>query len=121
MATPPEPSAATLPEPPKVHEAALASGPSGAVIKGAEIDLTTAIARRQAGSDVVVCGENLIANRKLAYTIEAAVGPPTKAQTPHKRTAGPAALPHFQQRRQPPGGHTFYETDNPQRKARKGP
>jgi hypothetical protein len=121
MATPPEPAAATPAEPPKIHEAGLASGPSGAVIKGSEIDLTTAIARRLAGSDVVVCGDDVNANRKLAYAIEAAVGPPTRPQMPHKRTAGPAALPHFQQQRQPPTGHTFYETDNPQRKARKNP
>jgi len=42
------------PPSPTIHEAELASGPSGAVIRGAEIDFDTAVARRQAGSDVVV-------------------------------------------------------------------
>ncbi len=95
----------------------MASGPSGAVIKGAEIDLTTAIAWRQAGENVVVCGNDLKANQILAQRIEAAVGP-YKRETPHEE-AGPHALPHFQPCLRPPKGHTFYETDSPKRKARK--
>jgi hypothetical protein len=105
------------PSPPTIHEATLASGPSGAVIRGAEIDLTTAIGRRQAGLDVVVCGDDVKANSRLARQIEASVGPSEK-ETPHKRV-GPCALPHYQPITRPPAGHTFYETDNPQRKARR--
>src|SRR5262245_57779039 len=105
-------------EPPKIYESELASGPSGAVPRGAEIDLVSAIARRQAGEDVVVCGDELGANRHLAREIEEAVGPATRPQEPHRR-AGPSALPHFHQQSRSPVGHTFYETENPQRKARK--
>src|SRR5262249_7768693 len=106
--------------PPKIYEAELSSGPSGAVLRGAEIDLASAIARRQAGQDVVVCGGELRANRGLARAIEGAVGPVTRPQAPHAG-AGPFALPHFHQQSRSPAGHTFYETENPQRKARKKP
>src|SRR5689334_12106161 len=102
--------------PPRIHEATRASGPSGAVLRGAEIDLATAIARRQAGLDVVVCGDDVDANRALAGTLESSVGP-CQRQDPHKK-AGPCALPHFQQLTVLDGGHTFYETGNPRRKAR---
>jgi hypothetical protein len=113
-----KPSAA--PEAPKIHEATLASGPSGAVFKGGEIDLVTAIARRQAGKDTVVCGSDVRANRSLARQIEAAVGPCTRPQAPHAK-AGPFALPHFHQLKRPPDGHSFYEAASFQRKARKTP
>ena len=102
--------------PPRVFEATLASGPSGAVIRAAEIDLAAAIARRRAGGDVVVCGGDVKANGKLARQIESAVGP-AMPQPPH-RYAGPNALPHFQPVKRPPAGHTFYETAQPHRKAR---
>jgi hypothetical protein len=104
--------------PPTIHEATRASGPSGAVLKGAEIDFAAAVARRRAGQDIVVCGEDVKANRSLARAIEEAVGP-CKRQEPHDLLAGPFALPHFQQKTQPPAGHSFYETPN--RKARKNP
>jgi hypothetical protein len=107
-------------EPPQIYEAELASGPSGVVFRVTAIDEATAMAHRQAGLDVVICGESLRANRKLARTIEAAVGPPTRPQEPHK-LAGPSALPHFHQESRSTAGHTFYETDNPQRKARNKP
>ena len=110
---PPPPAAG----PPKIHEATLASGPSGAVLKGAEIDLAAAVARRQAGLDVVVCGDDRKANKAIARQIEAAVGP-YQEEKPHD-DAGPHALPHFQPKPRPPAGHSFYETENPQRKARK--
>jgi hypothetical protein len=87
------------------------------VLKGAEIDLATAIARRQAGLNIVVCGNDVKANSKLARQIEAAIGPPS-IQPPHE-SAGPNALPHFQPEVRGPEGHSFYETNNPQRKARK--
>jgi hypothetical protein len=57
---------------------------------------------------------------RLAFAIETAVGPPTRPQKPHKN-AGPASLPHFHQKSGRPGGHCFYETSKPPKKARKGP
>jgi hypothetical protein len=73
-----------------------------------------AILRRQAGQDVMVCGPDPFANAKQAYAIESAVGP-CKPDGPHVDVAGARALPHFQQKKPPPDGHTFYET--PIRKA----
>src|SRR5437773_2654168 len=105
-----------LPTPPTVHEATLASGPSRAVEWGTQLSFDDAVARRQHGLDVVVRGENERANRRLAASIENAVGPATEPQQPHIQSAGPAALPHFQQRTHSPSGHTFYETKR--RKAR---
>lgn len=106
------------PPAPTIHEAELAAGPSGGVWYGVEIDFAAAVARRQAGLDVLVRGEDGDANRRLAYQIEAAVGPPSRPQPPERR-AGPLALPHFHQRSRDPKGHLFYETEN--RKARKRP
>jgi hypothetical protein len=91
-----------------IHEAECASGPSGAVEFAAEIDFDAAVTRRKAGGDVVVRGNDLRANRSLAQSIEAAVGPYLRAE-PHE-DAGPHALPHFQPDPRPPAGHTFYET-----------
>src|SRR3954466_4933984 len=85
------------PPPPTIHEATLAPGTSGAVIRGPEIDFAAAVARRQAGLDVVVCGDDLDANRRMAYAIESTVGPATRPQKPH-HDAGPASLPHFHQK-----------------------
>lgn len=113
----PQPPAGVQPSLPLIHEAERASGPSGAVLAGAVNDFKTAVTRRQSGLDVVVCGEDGIANRRLAGAIETAVGPCQRSD-PHRR-AGPLALPHFQQESPPPEGHTFYETAN--RKARKRP
>lgn len=109
--------AAPLPPPPSIHEAELASGPSGAVEYGVEIDFAAAVARRRAGGNVVVRGEDVDANRRLAGSIESTVGSCCRGD-PH-RSAGPHALPHYQPRSRPPDGHTFYET--PRRKARKSP
>ncbi len=107
------------PAPPTIHEALLASGSSGAVVRGTEIDLTVAITRRRAGLNVVVCGDDHKANSDLAQQIEAAVGPYTRG-TPHRKFAGPRAMPHFQQQAQTHVGHTFYETPN-RRAARRQP
>ena len=104
---------------PTVHEAELASGASGAVVRGVEIDFDAAVARRRSGRNVVVCGDDLDANRGLAQRIEAAVGPCVRS-VPHQRYAGPRALPHFQQRDPDHRGHTFYETSN-RRAARRKP
>lgn len=101
---------------PTIHEAEREAGPSGAVLRGVEIDKAAAIARRQGGHDVVVCGGELKVNRALAASVESAVGPCQRG-VPHSRHAGPLALPHFQQITPPPTGHTFYETEN--RKAKK--
>src|SRR5687768_2550899 len=79
-----------------VHEAERASGPSGAILWGAEIDVVTAVSRRKAGLDVVIRGADVDVNRRLALQIESAVGP-AKRGSPHKVTTGPLALPHFQQ------------------------
>jgi len=104
-------------EPPRIHEATLASGPSGAVLKGPEIDFPTAVARRQVGENIVVCGNDRTANQNVARSIEASVGP--YRQERFHRKPGPLALPHFQQWTKPPYGHSFYETGK--RKARKQP
>lgn len=106
---PPEPP--PPPPPPTIHEASLASGPSGAVEYGSQIDELTAVALRKAGQDVVR-GEDEDANRLLAYRIENGAGAASRPQFPHRRTAGPRALPHFHQRTRVPTGHTFYETEN---------
>lgn len=106
-----------LPSPPSIHEAVLASGPSGAVEYGAEIDFAATVARRRTGGNVVVRGKNVDSNRRLARQIESTVGPCLRGD-PHS-SAGPHALPHYQPRTRPPDGHTFYET--PRRKARKSP
>jgi hypothetical protein len=94
-----------------IHEAELASGASGGVIRGAEIDFDAAVRRRRAGQNVVVCGDELKANRRQAELIEAAVGPYLRS-APHKQSAGPRALPHFQQQDESHEGLTFYETPN---------
>ncbi len=64
---------------------------------------------------MVVCGDDVDANRRLAERIESAVGPCERGE-PHSK-AGPRALPHYQPEPRPPQGHTFYETAR--RKARK--
>jgi hypothetical protein len=90
-------------------------GPSGAIVRGRQIDQPAAVARRKSGRDVVVCGDDGDANRRLAFAVESAVGP-CKRGAPHTRAAGPEALPPYQQTNPPPLGHTFYETEH--RKAR---
>src|SRR5438552_3096140 len=90
---------------PTIRVAELASGPSGTVEAGAVLDFSAAVARRQASEDMVVCGENADENRRLASRIEAAVGPASRPQFPHRR-AGPRALPHFHQATRSPDGHT---------------
>lgn len=101
---------------PKVFEAELASGPSGAVLYGPELTREQAVGRREKGLDIVVRGLDTKSNRIFARGIEAEVGHPTPPQAPEKN-AGPLALPHFHQDSREPEGHSFYETDK--RKARK--
>src|SRR6266849_6517725 len=95
---------------PTIHVAERASGPTGAVEWGTELDFDAAVARRTKGLDVVVRGEITKVNQRLAGQIEAAVGPRTLPQPP-ERKAAPMALPHFHQASRDPEGHTFYETD----------
>ena len=111
-------SASPASESSRIHEATRATDGSGAVYKGAELDETAAIARRRAGLDVVVCGDDLRKNYSLAKDVEAAVGV-WKQQMPHQQQAGALALPHFQQANVMQAGHTFYETEH--RKARRKP
>src|SRR5262245_31779903 len=106
--------------PPTIHEAEPMPGPLGVIWYAAELDFDAAVARRQVGLDVVVRGNNLSANRDLAAAIEAAVGPRTGPQKPHRR-AGPHSLPHFHQASRSPDGHCFYETESPTKKARRRP
>jgi hypothetical protein len=109
---PPAPSAVppAAPSPPQIHEATLLD--RGAVQRGRILTQAEAEARRRAGGDVVVCGPDLAANRRLAGEIERnATGPGAKRDPPHL-SAGPNALPHYQPDPRPPDGHTFYETPN---------
>src|SRR5262245_4407346 len=103
------PSASTI------HEATLASGPSGLVEWGKELTQAEATARRKQGLDVVVRGPNQTQNRQIAEAVEGPVGAYT-VDPPH-RSAGQRSLPHCQQVTKPPFGHCFYETPN--RKAKK--
>ena len=68
-----------------------------------------AIARRQKGEDIVICGPDTFANASQAFDIESTVGP-CKPDGPHTDVAGALALPHFQQKTAPHPGHSFYET-----------
>ncbi len=94
---------------PRIFEADL--GSNGSVIRGNEITQAQAEVIRRSGRDVVICGPDLAANRRLARTIELNANGSAKRCPPHAN-AGPDALPHFQPDPRPPAGHTFYETSN---------
>ena len=85
---------------------------SGWVDVGKVLTIEEAATRRTIGLDVVVCGDDHMTNRRLATKIEGMVGPVSRAQPPHKGSAGPHALPHYHQDSRVPRGHTFYETPN---------
>ena len=106
--------------PTTIHEATLARDGSGSVYKGSQIDEPTAIARRKANRDVVVCGSDLAANRTQAREIEQQVSPAFIFHNAHTSN-GPDALPHFQPANRPPAGHTFYEGSTKRFKAKKQP
>jgi len=95
--------------PPEIYAASL--GANGAVVKGLALTQAQAEAERQIGNDVVVCGVDLAANRRLAGEIERNANGNAKRCPPHVN-AGPHALPHYQPDPRPPDGHTFYETPN---------
>jgi len=110
--TPAAPSPAPgPPQPPQLYEAMC--GPGGSVQKGAPLTRAQAEAMRQADQDVVVCGPDHRANRRLAAVIEQNANGTAKRCPPHKN-AGPRALPHYQPDPRPPAGHTFYETEHRQ-------
>jgi hypothetical protein len=87
------------------------TGSFGAVIKGREISEADAVARRKASLDVVVCGNVLATNRRIAGMIEGLANGKYKRCPPHPN-AGQHALPHYQPEARPPEGHTFYETEH---------
>jgi len=103
------------PRPAKICKAT--RGNLGRVIRGEVITELKAVLERLAGRDIVVCDGAPRENRAVAHRIEDAVGP-NERQDPHE-SAGPYALPHFQQRQPPPPGHAFYETAG--KKAAKNP
>ena len=113
------PTVPPTPPGPTIHIATRATDGSGAVEWSGLLTLAEAIDRRKNGLDIVVRGPDKRANRRLAYTVEAGVGPPSPPQFPHTATAGPHALPHFHQASRTPIGHSFYEVNN--LKARKQP
>ena len=92
---------------PRIYKATLGTG--GDVLRGSALSEPDAVTERQAGRDVVVCGQDTIANRDLAQRIEQAANGNCKACPPHF-AMGPGALPHFQPDPRPPEGHCFYET-----------
>jgi hypothetical protein len=104
-----QPSPTVPSTPPQIYEATL--GGNGAVVKGPAITQAQAETRRQGGQEVVVCGLNLAANRRLAGLIERNANGNAKRCPPHAN-AGAHALPHYQPDPRPPDGHTFYETPN---------
>ncbi|MBI3462791.1 MAG: hypothetical protein HY000_06990 [Planctomycetes bacterium] len=91
-------------------------GTGGDVIRGVKITEAEAVLERQAGREVVVCGDKLMDNRDVAERIERTANVNCKPCPVHF-AAGPGALPHFQPDPRPPDGHCFYETVN--RKAKK--
>jgi hypothetical protein len=67
--TPPDEAGANPPVT-TIHEAELAPGLPGAVEYGVEIDESGAVALRRNGEHIVVRGDDIRANRSLAYRIE---------------------------------------------------
>src|SRR5438067_10949714 len=99
-------AAPPMPPPqPQVYEATF--GANGSVVRGQPMTQAQAEAIRRAGQDVVVCGPNLSANRRLAGAIERNANGNAKRCPPHLN-AGPLALPHYQPDPRPPAAHTFY-------------
>jgi|GEM_PF-1664169 len=106
--------APTLAEPtpaiPTIYAAVLGDG--GRVHRvGNPLTEVQAVAERQLGKNVVVCGDDLSANRNLAKKVELQASGSYEVHQPHPN-AGPYALPHCQPTSRPPDGHTFYETKN---------
>jgi hypothetical protein len=109
MASPPSSPAA-----PEIYAAARATDGSDAVDRGAKLTEAEAVARRQAGQDIVICGPDTIRNDVLARKIEQAATPPRGKCIYHGPHGGPLSLPHWQQEFPPPDGHSFHETNRRQ-------
>lgn len=92
---------------PEIYEGELTE--DGGVRRLRGITIAEAVALRRNGTDVVVCGNDLATNRKLAASIEFQANGRWKRCTPHAK-AGPKSLPHYQPATRGPEGHTFYET-----------
>lgn len=78
----------------------------GTVVKGTELIEQQSVLERQAGRDVVVCGDDADANSELAKRIENAANGDYVRHGKHR----PLGLNHYQPLSRPPAGHTFYET-----------
>ena len=86
-------------------------GNAGSVRKREEVTEAEAVERRKNGLDVVVCGPDKAANKRLAMRIEIAAHGKAKYCPPQ---AGPRSLPHWHPdpRGEGDDGHGFYETDH---------
>jgi hypothetical protein len=80
---------------------------NGVVRRIGAITLAEAIDLRRNGEDVVVCGDDRGANRRLAGHIERTANGNAIAHPPHHASAGIRALPHWQPNPRPPEGHTY--------------
>jgi hypothetical protein len=101
----------TAPAATEICEAIRATDGSDAIIRGASLTRAQAIARRQVGQDIVVCGTDTFRNDQVAYDIEQAATPAgNRPPIYHGRHWGPHSLPHWQQKTPPPDGHSFHET-----------
>src|SRR5438132_13607039 len=97
-------SSPAAPEP-EVYEASRAKGGSDAVNRGAKLTRADAVARRQAGQDIVVCGPDTHENDRVAGEIEEAATPARKPRPIyHGPHGGALSLPHWQQKLPPPAG-----------------
>jgi hypothetical protein len=110
----------SAPSEPEIYEATRAADGTDAVDRRGMLTKAQAIAWRQAGEVIVVCGPDTIRNDRLAREIEEAA---TLAGNPapiyHGPHGGPDCLPHWQQKVAPPKGHSLHEA--PVRKARAVP
>jgi hypothetical protein len=99
-----------------IYEAERIPGPDGAVQRGDNpISEPNAVARLQAGEDIVVCGGERRANRNKARELMTTAFGGFEEDEPHQ---GRMALPHFHPTdRTPEGIHAFFEA--PPRHAKK--
>src|SRR5690349_6927572 len=101
-----------------VYEAEPIPGPDGTVEWwDSPISDAAAIARLQAGEDIVVRGPDQKANKNKAKELMTAAYGGYEEDAPHR---GQSALPHFHPPNQTPEGiHAFYETTRRRAKKRK--
>jgi hypothetical protein len=99
---------------PEIHTAERAADGSDVVERkagSAPLTREAAIARRQAGGDIVVCGPDTKRNDRVAWEIETAATAGGGKCLYHGPHGGPLSLPHWQQQTPPPEGHSFHETE----------